>query len=143
MMTILDSNVLSESTKPAPAPPVIRWLAARDPVTTYTTAITQAEMLWGLERLRPGKRRTDLTRSVEKILGEFSGGRILPFDEDAAAAYAKITWARTAVGRPISQLDAMIAAITRSRGAVLATRDADGFDYCGIRVVNPWGAPAG
>jgi hypothetical protein len=67
-------------------------------------------------------------------------GRILPFDEDAARSFAKIVAARDALGRPISQLDGMIAAIARSRRAVLATRNVSDFQDCGLRIIDPWAA---
>jgi toxin FitB len=94
-------------------------------------------MLYGLESLPAGKRRSVLQRALDEILGEFSG-RILPFDEDAARAFAKIVAARDALGRPISQSDGMIAAIARSRHATLATRNVADFAHCGLRIVNPW-----
>ena len=67
-------------------------------------------------------------------------GRILPFDSDAARAFPRIASARRALGRPISQWDAIIAAIARSRGAKLATRNTGDFEHCGIAVLNPWNA---
>jgi predicted nucleic acid-binding protein len=64
--------------------------------------------------------------------------RILPFDSDAAREFSKIVAARRGLGRPISQPDAQIAAIARSRGAAVATRNTEDFEDCGIRVLNPW-----
>jgi predicted nucleic acid-binding protein len=65
-------------------------------------------------------------------------GRILPFDSDAALVYARIAAERRRSGRPISQFDAQIAAIARSGGAKLATRNVSDFDGCGLVVVDPW-----
>jgi toxin FitB len=62
----------------------------------------------------------------------------LSFDGDAAGVCAEIGASRRAAGRPISQFDATIAAITRSRGAGLAAHNAKNFQGCGIEVVNPW-----
>lgn len=136
-MIVLDTNVLSEVVRLSPAPKVVRWLAEQEPLSVLTTAITQAEMLYGLESLPSGRRRSILQAALEKIFGEFSG-RILPFDEDAAQAFAKIVAARDAMGRPISQSDGMIAAIARSRRAALATRNVADFQDCGLRIVDPW-----
>ena len=72
------------------------------------------------------------------MFAEDFGGRILPFDESAARLFATIAAARKALGRPISQFDAMIAAITRTHGAALATRNTADFEHCGLRIVNPW-----
>ena len=95
-------------------------------------------MLLGVESLPGGKRKAHLWASVERVFAERFSGRILPFDEDAARLYAKIVQQRDSVGRPISQLDAMIAAIARSRHAAVATRDTRDFEGCGVRVFNPW-----
>jgi toxin FitB len=135
---LIDTNVLSEVFKPAPFPVVLRWLAAQEPSSVFTTTITQAELLYGVESLPPGKRRTRLLVGIEKILNEEFEDRILPFDEEAARRFAKIVAARDAVGRPVSQFDAMIAAIAGSRHAALATRNTSDFEHCGIRIIDPW-----
>ncbi|MFB3775968.1 MAG: PIN domain-containing protein [Bryobacteraceae bacterium] len=86
----------------------------------------------------PGRRRTRLSRAVEAVFAEEFAGRIVPFDEEAARVFPKIVAGRNALGRPISQFDAMIAAIARSRRAVLATRNTADFEQCGVRLVDPW-----
>jgi toxin FitB len=135
---VLDTNVLSEALKPIPSPIVLDWLAVQEPSSVFTTTITQAEVLYGIELLPPGKRRMRLQAAVEKVLVEEFEGRILPFDENAARAFAGIVAARDAAGRPISQFDAMIAAIARSHRAAVATRNTADFRHCGIDVINPW-----
>jgi predicted nucleic acid-binding protein len=90
--------------------------------------------------LPAGKRRTRLFSAVEKVLADEFHGRVLPFDEEAARVFPKIVAGRDALGRPISQFDAIIAAIARSRRAALATRNTTDFDHCGIRILNPWTA---
>lgn len=136
-MIVLDTNVLSEVVRLSPSPKVVGWLAEQAPLSVVTTAITQAEMLYGLESLPAGKRRSVLQGALEKVLGEFSG-RILPFDDDAARAFATIVARRDALGRRISQSDGMIAAIARSRHAALATRNVADFQDCGLRIIDPW-----
>jgi predicted nucleic acid-binding protein len=111
---------------------------AQEPQAIATTTITQAEMLYGIEVLPSGKRRTNLAAGSERMFTQLFSGRILPFDEEAARMYAKIMAGREALGRPISQSDAMIAAIARSRDATVATRNTKDFEHCGIRIVNPW-----
>ena len=85
-----------------------------------------------------GKRRSRLFEAVEKIFALEFAGRILPFDEDAARLYPTIVASRTAAGRPISEFDAMIAAIARTHRAMLATRNTADFELCGIQLVDPW-----
>ena len=137
-MIVLDTNVLSEALRPVPAGMVIDWLAAQQPSSVFITAITQAELLYGVEALHPSKRRTRLVAALEKMLAEEFEEKILPFDEHAARVYAGIVASRAAAGRPISQFDAMIAAIARFHGAAVATRNTSDFDRCGIKVIDPW-----
>jgi predicted nucleic acid-binding protein len=137
---ILDTNVLSEALKPVPSDTVLRWLAAQSPSAVFTTTITLAEVLYGVETLPRGKRQTRLLAAVEKMFAEEFEGRILPFDEDAARVFPGIVASRNTAGRPISQFDAMIAAIARSHRAAVATRNTADFDRCGIRVLDPWTA---
>ena len=137
-MIVLDTNALSEALKPSPSEIVLRWLAAQEPSAVFITTITQAEVLYGIELLPTGKRRMRLSAIIEKLLAEEFQGRILSFDEDSARVFAKIVTGREAAGRPISQFDAMIASIARSRGAAVATRNTNDFEHCGIRVINPW-----
>jgi predicted nucleic acid-binding protein len=135
---VLDTNVLSEALKSLPSPILLDWLAGQEPSSVFTTAITQAEVLYGLETLPAGRRRMRLLAAVEKMFAEEFEDRILPFDEDAARAFAGIVAARDRAGRPISQFDAMIAAIARSHRATVATRNSADFQNCGVDVINPW-----
>jgi toxin FitB len=137
---VLDTNVCSEVVKPAPSPAVLLWLGSQDRAAAFITAITAAEVLYGVESLPYGKRRSQLLDAAEKMLKTEYENRILPFDERAARLYAQIVAAREAAGRPISDLDAMIAAIARSHGAAVATRNTADFEGCGIRTINPWSA---
>ncbi|OHV80872.1 type II toxin-antitoxin system VapC family toxin [Ensifer sp. LCM 4579] len=137
-MIVLDTNVLSELLTPAPTAAVEEWLAAQPPTSIFTTTVTEAEILYGVRLLPDGRRRRDLEAAVVPIFREDLAGRILPFDGDAAAVYAIIAVERRKIGRPISQFDAQIAAITRSRGAMLATRNVADFADTGITIINPW-----
>jgi predicted nucleic acid-binding protein len=137
-MIVLDTNVLSEALRSSPSAAVLSWLADQNPREVFITAITQAEVLHGVEVLPAGKRRTRLHAVIEELLLKEFEGRILSFDEEAARAFAKIVSGREAMGRPISQFDAMIAAISRARRAVLATRNIGDFEHCGVRLVSPW-----
>ena len=137
-MIILDTNVLSEILHPTPADSVGRWIQAQPSTSLFTTTICEAEIFYGLALMPVGRRRTRLELAVTAIFEEDFAERILPFDSTAARAFAAIAAQRRGLGRPISQLDGQIAAITHSRGATLATRDVADFVDCGIRVVSPW-----
>ena len=137
-MIVLDTNVLSEALRPSPAETVLRWLAAQDPEVVFTTTMTQAEVLYGVEVLPAGKRRSRLFAAIENLFAHEFRGRILPFDESSARVFPKVVAHRDALGRPISQFDAMIASICRSRGAAVATRNVSDFEQCGVRIIDPW-----
>ncbi len=139
-MIVLDTNVVSELLRVAPEQRVVRWLEAQPFRSVFTTTITQAEILFGIGVLPPGRRRTALAAAAQAIFGEDLVEQVLPFDGDAALAFAKISAHRRSLGRPISQLDAMIAAIADSRGARLATRNVRDFEHCGVDLVDPWDA---
>jgi predicted nucleic acid-binding protein len=137
---LLDTNVVSELMKPAPAESVARWTADQPAASLYTTSITQAEILHGILLLPAGKRRTALEAAAEAMFNEDFGGRILPFGAEAARPYGRIAAERRRAGRPISQFDAQIAAIALTAGATVATRNLADYEGCGIKLVNPWDA---
>ena len=139
-MIFLDTNVVSETFRPNPSSMVTGWMRAQDASNIRLTAVTQAELLTGAARLPDGKRKRDLEFSIEKFLELFEG-RILPFDGDSAREYSKIIARRTRLGQPISQFDAMLAAIANANDATVATRNIRDFANCGIKLVDPWKIP--
>ena len=137
-MVILDTNVLSELLRPAPAEQVERWLSTQDGATVYFTSVGEAELRHGVAILPKGKRRNALTHAIEGLLDEDFRDRILPFDRSAARAYATIAAARRAAGRPISQFDCQIASIALAYEATVATRNTSDYEGCGIELIDPW-----
>lgn len=138
-MIVIDTNVLSELMRPSPDPRVVAWIAQVMPGEATTTAITMAEIDQGIQRLPRGRRRAGLEEIFRSLLVDIAHD-VLPFDREAAGDYARISQSRDAAGRPIDQLDCMIAAICASRAATLATRNERDFEGTGIRVTNPWTA---
>lgn len=139
-MTLLDTNVISELMRATPAPSVVNWVSARPSSRLFTSAVSEAEILYGVALLPTGRRRSRLQDVVRAIFSDDFVDRVLPFDRDAARAFAEIAAARRRAGRPIAQLDAQIAAIALSRGAALATRNTRDFEGCGVKLVDPWSA---
>ena len=137
-MIVLDTNVLSEVLRPAPEPCVLTWLANQPGSALFTTTVTRGEILYGIWSMPAGARRQRFWDATQIIFSEDFAGRVLSFDNDAADAFAEIAASRKSVGRPISQFDAMIAAVVRSRGATLATRNVKDFVDCGIEIIDPW-----
>lgn len=139
-MIVLDTNVVSELMKAEPEPAVVAFLDNVPGAALFISAVTQAEILYGIALLPEGKRRDSLRTAAESMFEHHFRGRVLPFDGDAAEAFADIAAGRREAGRPISHPDAQIAAVAKSRGAALATRNVTDFDGCGVPVVNPWDA---
>jgi predicted nucleic acid-binding protein len=136
-MTIVDTNVISEIMKPQPSTTVDGWMASRPAQELFTTSVTKAEILYGIEIMPQGKRRDSLEHAARRMF-EYLAGRILPFDDEAAPIYAEIVASRRRSGRQIGQSDAQIAAIARLHNCSLATRNVEDFADCGIALINPW-----
>ena len=137
-MIVLDTNVVSELMRSDPDAAVVGWVDSQPSVDLVLSAVTVAELLYGIARLPDGRRKSRLATQVEAMIAADFEHRVLPFDATAAAHVADIAARRERTGRPIGTADAQIAAICRSYGAVLATRNGSDFDDTGIRVVNPW-----
>lgn len=138
MKTLLDTNVLSELLRAAPAPAVLAWFSGRPADSLFVSSVTQAEMLLGARLLPAGRRRQQLQQALDKMFSDDFGTRLLPFDSAAAVAFAEVVARRRAAGRPISQFDAQIAAIAISRDCALATRNLGDFEGCGLELLDPW-----
>ncbi|MBA3744531.1 type II toxin-antitoxin system VapC family toxin [Sporichthya sp.] len=139
-MIVLDTNVLSELIRPNPSPAVLAWFDTQPADRLATTAVTAGEMFAGVERLSAGRRRRALSDAVTVLLGADFAGRVMPFDFAATGDYAAVMATRQKAGRPMSVLDAQIAAICRDRGARLATRNTSDFEGTGVELINPWDA---
>jgi predicted nucleic acid-binding protein len=140
-MIVLDTNVVSELMRDVPAELVVGWVDRQPSVDLHLSAITVAELLYGVARLPEGRRKTELARLIEAMLSDDFDHRVVAFDETAAAHYADIVVRRERAGRPISTADAQIAATCRSHGAALATRNVDDFADTGVTVNDPWARP--
>ncbi len=138
MKIILDTNVISELIQPMGSSVIREWLASQKGASLYTTSITQAEILYGIQILPEGKRRQKLLDGASIVFEHYLPERIVAFDRKAAELYSQIAAYRRQLGRPISQFDAQIAAICRVQQATLATRNIRDFLDCGIELVNPW-----
>lgn len=136
-MIVLDTNVVSELMRPVPEPAVEDWVRRQGPRSLTTTAVTIGELRYGLARLPQGRRATLLRSAADDLLAPFAD-RVLPYDEAATTAYGAISADRERAGRPIAALDAQIAAICRSQGHALATRNIKDFIDTGIQLIDPW-----
>jgi toxin FitB len=135
---VLDTNVVSELMRQVPDDSVVRWVDHYPADDVFITAVTAAELTYGVERLPDGRRKTLLVSRVAELLAEDFQDQILPFDGGAAEHYGTIAAMRERAGRPISMADAQIAAICRHHAACLATRNVKDFIDTGVALRNPW-----
>ena len=140
-MIILDTNVVSELMRAEPAPQVAAWIRDRDRRELRTTTITLAEVRYAIARLTDGRRKLALLAAADDIFRSFED-QVLPVDAAAAEQSAVIAGSRERSGKPISGFDALIAAVCRSRGTALATRNVSDFEDTGVDVIDPWTANA-
>jgi predicted nucleic acid-binding protein len=137
-MILLDTNVVSDSSRPRPHPSVRNWFSAQSPADLYICSPVLAELRYGVERLPMGNRRKYLEEWQKRIEQEGFSDRILSFDRRAAYEFGRLLHQRTSAGRPIRTIDAMIASIAKAEGATLATRDVGDFSDLGLEIVNPF-----
>jgi len=135
-MIVVDTNVVSELMRPLPSERVRAWVEGQPAQELYTSAVTVAEVLHGIERL-PGGRQEELRSTATEVFGVFAD-QVLAFDAAAAGQYALVVSHRDRLSLPIDGFDAQIAAICRVRGAKLATRNVGDFRETGVNVINPW-----
>lgn len=139
----MDTNVLSEPARPKANPAVLTWANAQPVEDLYTTAITEAELLYGLACLPTGRRRTDLHSATATLVSSLLAGQVLSFDRTAATqAYAGLAAERRRLGRPGASADLRIAAIALAhRASAIVPRNIRDFADCGLALIAPWQAP--
>lgn len=137
-MIILDTNVLSELMHPSPSVKVVKWLDQQLSSDLYITAITVAEILYGIARLPSGKKQSLLLSAATEMFDQEFSGRILSFDAAASVVYAELVSRSDRTGRPCSMADAQIAAICAQHDATLVTRNTKDFEMFDLTIINPW-----
>lgn len=137
-MILLDTNVVSAVMAPSPPSRVLNWLDAQRTEYLFLSAITVAEIGYGLRILPEGKRRQRLQHRFQEFVARGFAERMLAFDVPAALAYAEIMGRRKEAGRPMSVPDGEIAAIALARGFAVATRNLSDFEECGLELVDPF-----
>ncbi len=138
MSFLLDTNVVSESTKPRPNAGVIAWLSGVDEESVFLSVITLTELRYGVERLAPGRRRNRLDRWLRHELPLRFEGRILPIDALVADTCGKLVARTESIGRPIEARDAFIAATAQVHRLTLVTRNTSHFETTVKSILTPW-----
>ena len=137
-MILVDTNVISEPLRRAPEPRVAEWLDAQALETLYLSAISVAELRFGVRSLPAGRRSDRLDEDLEEQVLPMFAGRILVFDLPASQAYAELMARARSEGRMIPVSDGYIAATAAANGMMVATRDTAPFEAAGLKTVNPW-----
>lgn len=136
-MIILDTNVISEFMRPDPDQQVVQWLDAVPPHEVWTTSIVFAEIAAGIALLPRGARQRRLADAFDGMREMFAE-QVLNFDSAAAAEYGRVIARRSRAGRPISVVNAQIAAVSIVAGGAIATRNTPDFEMTEAELVNPW-----
>jgi predicted nucleic acid-binding protein len=134
---LLDTNIISNVTKPAPSPALLAWMVEQNDLDLFICSLTVAEIQRGLLEKPAGKKRAVLEAWFAGPEGPpaLFAGRVLPFDEKAARIWARLMADGTAKGRPRSALDMMIAAIAEANDCIVATDNEK--DFAGLKFINP------
>jgi hypothetical protein len=137
MRFLLDTNIISNVTRPAPSAALLEWMAGQADQDLYISALTVAEICRGVLEKPAGKRRLALEQWFSGPEGPQAlfAGRVLPFDEKAGLAWARLMADGKTQGRPRSALDTIIAAIAMANDCVVVTDNER--DFAGVETINP------
>jgi hypothetical protein len=141
-MIVLDTNVVSETMRPSPNAAVVAWLNGQNIQTLYLTAVSLAEMRFGIARLEEGRTKADLSARLDMMLEQVFPGRVLPFTDAAAQVFADCMAAARRNGLAVGFQDGMIGATTAASCFAIATRDTKPFATMGVTVIDPWSEAA-
>jgi toxin FitB len=133
---VLDTNVVSEPLKSQPSLKIMEWLDRQAAETLFITAVSRAELRFGVLKLPDGKRKNALAAQIDRVLKLFED-RMLSFDAAAADQLAIIAVRCEKAGKRAVAPDAYIAACAAAHDFTVATRNMSHFEHTGVRVINP------
>jgi hypothetical protein len=134
---LLDTNIISNVTKPAPSEPLLAWMSEQNDQDLFIASLVVAEILFGVLEKPAGKMRAQLERWFAGSDGPQSlfAGRVLPFDEKAGLIWARLIAEGARAGRPRSALDMILAAVAEANDCIVVTDNER--DFTGLRFINP------
>ncbi len=137
-MIVLDTNVVSEASKPAPDPNVSTWFGKQNLLELYMCGPVVMEQSFGAERFLAKTGSDRYIRVLDRLISQQFSGRIVEFSGLSPRLAGKLRAGRERSGRPIGLSDAMIAAICIAHDATLATRNVSDFEGLDLKIVNPF-----
>lgn len=137
-MLLLDTNVVSALMRRELEPAVTHWFDHQIETQLFACTVTIHEVRYGIEKLKTGRRRDELARSLEDFLEQGFHNRILDLNFRACWTSGEFQAQRARMGRPISLADCLIAGIAASSNAALVTRNVKDFAGLGLKIINPW-----
>ena len=138
MAFLLDTNVVSETTRPRPERTVLDWIEAQVPTDLFLAAQSIGELVRSARKVQEQVRRERYERWIEQDLARQFDGRVLPFDGHTAAVWGRLMGDGDRVGRPPAAADAQIAAVAIQHELILVTRNEKDFVHFDIQLLNPW-----
>lgn len=134
---LLDTNIISNITKPVPSQALMVWMAEQIDENLFIASLTIAEIRRGILEKPAGRKRDQLEVWFSGSEGpsRLFAGRVLSFDERAGSIWARLMAEGTAKGRPRSALDTIVAAIAEANNCIVVT--ANEKDFSDIETVNP------
>ncbi len=137
-MILVDTNVLSEPTKPVPNQKVMEWLRTNSSRLWLPSPVI-AELRYGAEKLPQSRKRQKLEEFEAKVLQQYRE-RVVDFDVAAAQVHGVLRAKLRRMGKPVEAPDTYVAAIAMSRNAAIATRNRAHFEHTGVALIDPWSA---
>jgi predicted nucleic acid-binding protein len=137
MSFLLDTNVLSELSKPVPHPGVLKWFDRIPEEKLFLSVFTLGEIQSGIEKLVDGAKKNSLLIWFDELQEAFSGN-VLSFDKDTALLWGKTHGRLLKTGKPLPLMDSLIAAMALKHNMVLVSRNVPDFTHFGVDILNPW-----
>lgn len=114
------------------------WLSRQDEYDLHLTAISQAELLFGMAVFPAGKHRRAKERALEALLKDVFADRVPPFDGKATRSSAVLFASARSCGLAVKSADGQIAAIDATHGVPVATRETSPTVTMGLTIIDPW-----
>jgi predicted nucleic acid-binding protein len=131
---LLDTNIVSETVKPAPNKGVVSFLGKAPSSSLYLSVLTFGEIRKGIDLMESGKRRTLLTSWIDHTLTDWFSGRLMPISASIAQMWGHLS----AKYSHLPAIDGLIAATAVQNNMTLVTRNTKDFQLPELQTLNPF-----